>query len=151
VNDSIETPSGAILEFFNHTYLTVGDQFGNVFVLEGLPQNPTFPFGNLVSHVFVFNGVTVAGDPQDHPLGPDQIQGVIGPNNPHTCDLVNRLIYDTNHFDGLSGGPHSYLGIISNSNSFLSFILYIEGIIDDFGQPPQTPGWGGFNPPRPLP
>jgi hypothetical protein len=123
------------------------DTATQVFVLEGLPQNPTFPWGNLVVHDFATipgptGNVVVPGDSQDHPLT-DPTQGVLGSNNVYTCDLVNQLINDALNFNALSGGPHPYWGITSNSNSAASFLLGAVGI--NFGQPPDTPGWGHFN------
>ena len=128
-------PGGSVLGLFNHAYITVGDQFGDVYVLEGLPQQTNFPWGNLVAHQFTYNSDgSVAGDPNDHPLL-DAIQGVTGTNNVSVCDLVSSLIYDTNQFDALSGGPHQYGGVVDNSNSFASYILYLVGI--NYGQPPR--------------
>ena len=141
------TPASGILEFFNHTYVTVEDRFLQIQVLEGLPQSDGPPFGDLQSHVFSVQadsfGLMVIGDEVDRPLT-DHIQGGVDIRNVFACSLVDSLVYDTRNFDRLTGGTHPYLGITSNSNSFLSWLLAYNGL--NFGQPPQTPGWNYFKP-----
>jgi hypothetical protein len=86
---------GLILESVNHSYLDVQIfttvsfpgasetySFSSQFVMEGLPRNPNFPFGNLVGlQEPVINGVVQSPpgfpDSVDHPLTDEKVGSIL--------------------------------------------------------------------------
>jgi RHS repeat-associated protein len=134
------------LSLVNHSYIDVITSSGAQDVIEGLPQSPSPPWGNLTSNLFpVLANGSVVGDSSDHPFTDRSTGGVGGPS---VCQQVTGLLAEEASFPTTKYNPVPGLLLPgSNSNTYASTLLAGVGL--NLGTPPSSPGFGlGLNTPR---
>jgi len=148
-------PAGP-LDSGNHTYILITGSLGT-WIIEGWHSATPSPsnglsWGNLVG--IETRGVNSQGfggwQDSDNPSR-DKEQG--NPVDDPGCLISTQLLGfgATQSFNAVSGAPKggwTYAPLplfpgAGNCNSYSSFLLDLEDL--NFGQPPNTPGWGKFN------
>jgi RHS repeat-associated protein len=137
---------GGGVPWANHSYLWMGTAAGMV-TLEGFPQNPSPPFGNLIALTSPngLNGTDAAGNSEWGPEIESTDLDNGGLVDTALCGQISSILlaetaYNQNQVRyGPIGGP--------NSNSLAHFFLTAGGLGWVFTAPPGTSGLGGWNTP----
>jgi RHS repeat-associated protein len=116
--------------------LDAGPTRTNPFIMapgwSGLPQPVYVGFGPMITQVSPSGLYNEANDPGSIAIWDQQ----------EPCSLVSDLVADTYALNGV----YEYGGLNNNSNSFVFSILSDVGILSQFPQPPNSPGWGTLLP-----
>jgi hypothetical protein len=119
-------------------------------VVEGLPQSYSYPYGNLVAHVW--QNFTSANDDKDNPFNPTNPAAQLG-TNPHTAPLVGgasicNQAYSIENAAATFPSTTPYAPVPGvwppvsggeNGNWLIWTLLNGAGI--NLGTPPSSPGW----------